>query len=87
MNRKEIVAKKRQFIYPAVANYFTDPLPFERGEMQYLWDVEGKAPLPRFSLAASSPSALDHANPPHHRPAEGPDRQARPHLHAFPYSA
>jgi hypothetical protein len=41
MDRKEIIAKKQQYVYPAVANYFAEPLPLERGEMQHVWDVEG----------------------------------------------
>ena len=48
MDRKDIVAKKQQYIYPAVANYFTEPLPLERGEMQHVWDVEGKKYLDFF---------------------------------------
>src|SRR5579871_1970264 len=48
MQRKEIVEKKEQYVYPAVANYFAEPLPLERGEMQHVWDVDGKKYLDFF---------------------------------------
>src|ERR1022692_494610 len=61
MDRKEIVAKKQQFVYPAVANYFKDPLPLERGEMQHVWDVEGKRYLDFFGGIVTV--GVGHANP------------------------
>ena len=61
MDRKEIVAKKQQFVYPAVSNYFTDPLPLERGEMQHVWDVEGKRYLDFFGGIVTV--GVGHANP------------------------
>jgi|GEM_PF-3954385 len=42
MNRSEINQKQKQFIYPAISNYFTDPPPLDHDEMQHVWDVEGK---------------------------------------------
>jgi 4-aminobutyrate aminotransferase len=61
MDRMEIVAKKAQFIYPAVANYFSDPLPLERGEMQRVWDVEGKRYLDFFGGIVTV--GVGHCNP------------------------
>jgi 4-aminobutyrate aminotransferase-like enzyme len=61
MDRREINQLQKQFIYPAISNYFTDPLPMERGEMQYLWDVEGKRYLDFFGGIVTV--GVGHANP------------------------
>ena len=61
MDRREIVAKKAKFVYPAVANYFAEPLPLERGEMQHLWDVEGKRYLDFFGGIVTV--GVGHCNP------------------------
>ena len=61
MDRREINSKQKQYIYPAVANYFTDPLPMERGEMQYMWDVEGRRYLDFFGGIVTV--GVGHANP------------------------
>jgi len=61
MDRNEIIARKRQFVYPAVANYFDDPVPMARGEMQYLWDVEGKRYLDFFGGIVTV--GVGHCNP------------------------
>jgi len=61
MDRKDIVAKKQQYVYPAVANYFADPLPMARGEMQHLWDVEGKRYLDFFGGIVTV--GVGHCNP------------------------
>ena len=47
--------------YPAVANYFKDPLPLERGEMQHVWDVEGKRYLDFFGGIVTV--GVGHCNP------------------------
>jgi 4-aminobutyrate aminotransferase-like enzyme len=61
MDRHEINRKKQQFIYPAISNYFADPLPMERGEMQHVWDVEGKRYLDFFGGIVTV--GVGHANP------------------------
>ena len=61
MDRREINRKKQQFVYPAVSNYFADPLPIERGEMQHVWDVEGKRYLDFFGGIVTV--GVGHANP------------------------
>ena len=61
MDRKEIVRKKQEFIYPAMSNYYADPLPIERGEMQHVWDVEGKKYLDFFGGIVTV--GVGHANP------------------------
>ena len=61
MNRSEIVRKKQQYVYPAMSNYYADPLPIERGEMQHVWDVEGKKYLDFFGGIVTV--GVGHANP------------------------
>jgi 4-aminobutyrate aminotransferase-like enzyme len=61
MDRREINRKNKQYIYPAIANYFSDPLPLERGEMQHVWDVEGKRYLDFFGGIVTV--GVGHANP------------------------
>ena len=61
MDRREINKKQKQFIYPAISNYFADPLPLERGEMQHVWDVEGKRYLDFFGGIVTV--GVGHANP------------------------
>jgi 4-aminobutyrate aminotransferase-like enzyme len=61
IDRSEINRKQKQFVYPAVANYFTDPLPLERGAMQHVWDVEGKRYLDFFGGIVTV--GVGHANP------------------------
>ena len=48
MNRAEIVAKHKEFLFPSVATFYTDPLPLTRGEAQHVWDVDGKQYLDFF---------------------------------------
>src|SRR6202142_2009910 len=61
MDRSEINRRQKQFIYPAISNYFADPLPLERGEMQHVWDVDGKRYLDFFGGIVTV--GVGHANP------------------------
>jgi 4-aminobutyrate aminotransferase-like enzyme len=61
MKREEIVRKQREFIFPSVSTYYSEPLPMERGEMQYLWDVDGKRYLDFFGGIVTV--GLGHCNP------------------------
>ncbi len=61
MDRKEIVEKKQKYVYPAVYNYFADPLPMARGFMQHLWDVDGRQYLDFFGGIVTV--GVGHANP------------------------
>ena len=35
MTREEIIRKQKQYIFPAISTYFSEPLPLERGHMEY----------------------------------------------------
>ncbi|HWG18640.1 MAG TPA: aspartate aminotransferase family protein [Acidobacteriaceae bacterium] len=61
MDRKQIVEKKQQYVYPAVYNYFTDPLPMACGFMQHIWDVDGRQYLDFFGGIVTV--GVGHANP------------------------
>ena len=61
MNREEIIRKQREYIFPCVSNYFSEPVPMERGEMQFVWDVEGKKYLDFFGGIVTV--SLGHCNP------------------------
>src|SRR5260370_6844783 len=37
----DVVARHKKYLRPIVTNYYHRPLVADRGEMQYLWDLEG----------------------------------------------
>jgi 4-aminobutyrate aminotransferase len=39
---EEVVRKHKEYLWPAVANYYQKPLVADHASMQYLWDLEGK---------------------------------------------
>jgi 4-aminobutyrate aminotransferase-like enzyme len=61
MKRDEINRKHKQYLFPAVANYYSDPLPLASGSMQHVWDVEGRRYLDFFGGIVTV--GLGHANP------------------------
>ena len=52
MNRSDIIAKQKEFLFPSVATFYKNPLPLARGEGQYVWDVEGKRYLERTTICS-----------------------------------
>jgi len=48
MNVQEILKKQEQYVFPSMITYYEEPLPFERGEGQYLYGVDGKRYLDFF---------------------------------------
>ncbi len=61
MTRDEIIAKYKQYLFPSVTTYFTDPLVTNRASMQYLWDSEGKKYLDFFGGIVTI--SVGHCNP------------------------
>src|SRR5215469_585682 len=57
----EIVRKHKEFIWPAVANYFQKPLVADHASMQYLWDIEGNKYLDFFGGIVTI--GVGHCNP------------------------
>jgi 4-aminobutyrate aminotransferase-like enzyme len=45
---QEVARKHKEYLWPAVANYYREPLVVDRGAMQYLWDLEGNKYLDFF---------------------------------------
>ncbi|MEZ4931501.1 MAG: aspartate aminotransferase family protein [Saprospiraceae bacterium] len=44
----EILEKQKKYLWPNHLLYYTEPLPLERGDGMYVWDVEGKKYLDFF---------------------------------------
>ncbi len=48
MDKKKILEKQHAYLWPNYLLYYTEPLPLERGEGLYVWDVEGNRYLDFF---------------------------------------
>jgi len=46
--KAEILEKQQKYLWPNHLLYYTEPLPLERGDGMYVWDVEGKKYLDFF---------------------------------------
>jgi len=57
----ETVRKHKEFIFPAVANYYQEPLPLVRGSGMYVWDEKGDQYLDCFGGILTV--SVGHANP------------------------
>ncbi len=49
MDKKEILKKNKEYIFPAVANYYQEPLIITSGKGKYLYDIDGKEYLDFFA--------------------------------------
>jgi len=68
MNSKEqrstvsdAVRKHKEFLFPAVANYYQEPIALSHGEAEYVWDDQGNKYLDCFGGVLTV--SLGHANP------------------------
>src|ERR687889_36622 len=59
--QSDIVRKHKEFLFPAVATYYQEPVALVRGEGQYVWDDEGKRYLDCFGGVLTV--SVGHANP------------------------
>ena len=57
----EIVRKHKEFLFPAVATYYEEPLALVRGEGEYVWDDAGNRYLDCFGGVLTV--SVGHANP------------------------
>src|SRR5258708_2571770 len=57
----DVVAKHKKYLWPSVTNYYQRPLVADRGEMQYLWDLEGRKYLDFFGGILTV--SVGHCNP------------------------
>jgi 4-aminobutyrate aminotransferase-like enzyme len=58
---EEILRKHKEFLWPAVTNFYGKPLVADHGSMQYVWDVEGRKYLDFFGGILTI--SVGHANP------------------------
>jgi 4-aminobutyrate aminotransferase-like enzyme len=61
MTKEEILQKHKQYIFPSVFTYYSEPLVTDRAHMQYLWDVDGKQYLDFFGGIVTI--SVGHTNP------------------------
>jgi 4-aminobutyrate aminotransferase-like enzyme len=61
MTREEIIRKHKQYLFPSISLYYTDPLVTDHASMQYLWDTEGKKYLDFFGGIVTI--SVGHCNP------------------------
>ncbi|HKC64601.1 MAG TPA: aspartate aminotransferase family protein [Pyrinomonadaceae bacterium] len=59
--QSETICKHKEFLFPAVATYYQEPLALVRGEGQYVWDDEGNRYLDCFGGVLTV--SVGHANP------------------------
>jgi 4-aminobutyrate aminotransferase-like enzyme len=57
----DVIRKHKEYIWPAVANFYQQPLVADRGSMQYIWDLEGRKYLDFFGGILTI--SVGHANP------------------------
>src|ERR1700680_2610286 len=61
-SRSELVTRKhKEFLWPAVTNYYREPLVADHASMPYLWDLEGKKYLDFFGGIVTV--GVGHCNP------------------------
>ncbi|HEV2521844.1 MAG TPA: aspartate aminotransferase family protein [Candidatus Acidoferrales bacterium] len=58
---EEVVRKHREYIWPAVTNFYQQPLVADHASMQYVWDIEGRKYLDFFGGILTV--SIGHANP------------------------
>ncbi|MGE0406066.1 MAG: aspartate aminotransferase family protein [Candidatus Korobacteraceae bacterium] len=61
MTKEEVIRKYREYLFPSVATYYSEPLVTDHASMQYLWDVEGNKYLDFFGGIVTI--SAGHANP------------------------
>ncbi|MDX1522372.1 MAG: aspartate aminotransferase family protein [Anaerolineae bacterium] len=61
MNRQEILEKQKRHLWPNHLLYYSDPLPLDKGEGMYVWDVDGNKYLDFF--AGILTTSVGHNNP------------------------
>ena len=57
----DAVRKHKEFLFPAVANYYQEPIALARGEGEYVWDHQGNKYLDCFGGVLTV--SIGHANP------------------------
>jgi 4-aminobutyrate aminotransferase len=58
---EEVLRKHKEYLWPAVFNYYQQPLVADRGSMQHVWDLEGRKYLDFFGGILTV--SVGHCNP------------------------
>src|ERR1700693_945216 len=58
---EEVMRKHKEFLWPAVTNFYKQPLVADHASMQYVWDIEGRKYLDFFGGILTV--SVGHANP------------------------
>src|SRR5579863_606464 len=58
---EEVVRKHREYLWPAIANFYEHPLVADRAHMQHVWDLEGRQYLDFFGGILTI--SVGHTNP------------------------
>src|SRR2546423_939762 len=61
MTKEEIIRKHKQYLFPSITTYFSEPLVTDHASMQYLWDAEGNRYLDFFGGIVTI--SVGHTNP------------------------
>src|SRR5260370_5332576 len=61
MTKDEILKKHKQYLFPSISTYYSNPLVTDHASMQYLWDVQGNKYLDFFGGIVTI--SVGHANP------------------------
>jgi 4-aminobutyrate aminotransferase-like enzyme len=61
MNRNEVIQKQKDYVFPCVATYYSDPLVADHAEGKYVWDVDGRRYLDFFGGILTI--SVGHCNP------------------------
>ncbi len=61
MTKDEIKARYKQYLFPSVSTYFSDPLVTDHASMQHLWDADGNKYLDFFGGIVTI--SVGHCNP------------------------
>ncbi|MGH9763321.1 MAG: aminotransferase class III-fold pyridoxal phosphate-dependent enzyme, partial [Blastocatellia bacterium] len=61
LSYEDLIAKQKEFIWPAVGTYYQHPLVLEHGEGMYVWDSDGKRYLDSFGGVLTV--SVGHARP------------------------
>jgi 4-aminobutyrate aminotransferase-like enzyme len=61
MTKDEILQKQKQYLFPSITTYYSDPLVTDHASMQYIWDVEGRKYLDFFGGIVTI--SVGHCNP------------------------
>src|ERR1700746_2096538 len=58
---EEVIRKHKEYLWPAVTNFYEQPLVADHAEMQHVWDVEGRKYLDFFGGILTV--SVGHCNP------------------------